>query len=109
MNEMYRIYLRIFLTKYPFSFKIQNLLSKSKVSQVWAPVKIKCKLNSYFKRRKPGHSHNQIRTNLNGKSIKNSMSNVWGLPSLFWVPSKGLDHFSGLPCTAHRACLLGSG
>ena len=30
------------------------------------------------------------------------------LPSLFWVPSKALDHFSGLPCTAHRACLLGS-
>ena len=108
MNEMYRIYLRIFLTKYPFSFKIQNLLSKFKVSQVWAPVKIKCQLNSYFKRRETGHSHNQIRVNLNDKSIMYSMSNVWVLPRLFWVPSKGLGHFSTLPCIAHRACLLES-
>ena len=84
--------------------KYKNLLLKFKVSQVWAPVKIKCQ-----KRREPGHSHNQIRANLNGKSIMYSMSNVWVLPCLFWVPSKGLGHFSTLPCIAHRACLLDSG
>ena len=107
MNEMYRIYLRIFLTKYPFCFKIQNLLSKSKVSQVWAPVKIKCKLNSYFKRRKPGHSHNQIRANLNGKSIKNSMSNAWVLmKDSERSPSLRPQDNSGHPRTHDRPSLL---